>query len=88
MTSDDLADVIWRRSSRSGESGNCIEVALPRWRKSSRSGDSSNCVEVATTATAVGIRDSKRADGPVLSVNGASWASFLAGIKAGEFDHS
>jgi hypothetical protein len=40
----------WRRSSRSGTSGNCVEAAafgLAEWRKSSFSGSESNCIEAA-----------------------------------------
>lgn len=36
----------WRRSSRSGDSGNCVEVAVG-WCKSSYSGSSGSCVEIA-----------------------------------------
>lgn len=36
----------WRKSSRSGSSGSCVEVAAG-WRKSSRSAANGNCVEVA-----------------------------------------
>ena len=37
----------WRKSSRSGGSGNCVEVAA-RWRKSSYSEANGNCIEVAS----------------------------------------
>lgn len=41
----------WRKSSYSGSSGHCVEVAQVTyrrdWRKSSYSGSSSDCVEVA-----------------------------------------
>jgi hypothetical protein len=50
----------WRRSSYSGNEGNCVELA---WRKSSRSGDEGYCVELAHTGTAGAIRDSKNPDG-------------------------
>lgn len=36
----------WRKSSRSGASGGCVEVAAG-WRKSSYSEANANCVEVA-----------------------------------------
>ncbi|BBJ42790.1 hypothetical protein SSPO_055080 [Streptomyces antimycoticus] len=36
----------WRKSSYSGDSSNCINVAA-EWRKSSHSGDAGNCVDVA-----------------------------------------
>ncbi|CAL9406386.1 hypothetical protein SUDANB58_01553 [Streptomyces sp. enrichment culture] len=51
------------------------------WFKSSYS-DSSNpsdCVEVATTpGAAVHVRDSKRPDGPRLTLTPAAWADFVA----------
>jgi uncharacterized protein DUF397 len=36
----------WRKSSHSGNGGNCVEAKLT-WQKSSRSGNGGNCVEVA-----------------------------------------
>ncbi|GAA2379631.1 DUF397 domain-containing protein [Catellatospora methionotrophica] len=58
------------------------------WFKSSRS-DAGNgsCVEIAFMADAVGVRDSKdQPGGPVLPFSPASWRSFIAGVKAGEFN--
>ncbi len=56
------------------------------WRKSSRSGGSvgGNCVECATGIDRVHVRDSKDPNGPVLSVSGSAWGSFLALVSAGE----
>ncbi|MFF3392186.1 DUF397 domain-containing protein [Streptomyces sp. NPDC002669] len=55
----------------------------PRWFKSSHSENGGQCVEVATDLTAV--RDSKNPHGPVLNTSPASFTTFVAGIKAGEF---
>ncbi|MFF2408774.1 DUF397 domain-containing protein [Streptomyces sp. NPDC058092] len=68
----------WFKSSYSGsEGGDCLEVAYD-WRKSSYSTDQGgNCVEVSAHPAAVHIRDSKVADGPVLTVPPAAWAAFL-----------
>ncbi|MBF6508061.1 DUF397 domain-containing protein [Nocardia farcinica] len=42
-----LEQPIWRKSSYSGQTGSCVEVAdLRGWRKSSRSNGAQNCVEV------------------------------------------
>ncbi|MGW0393143.1 DUF397 domain-containing protein [Streptomyces sp. NPDC003042] len=49
--------------------------------KSSYSGDriDSDCVEVATNvAGTVALRDSKRADGPVIQVTPTAWTAFAA----------
>ncbi|MEV8228169.1 DUF397 domain-containing protein [Streptomyces sp. NPDC079167] len=61
----------------------------PRWRKSSHSSNGGNCVEVAANLAAphgiVPVRDSKNPVGPVLDLPAASFASFVAGVKAGAF---
>lgn len=62
---------------------------LPRtaWRKSSYSGNGGgNCVEVAATQTLHLARDSKNPNGPVLAFTQTEWATFLAGVKAGNHD--
>ncbi|WP_395294429.1 DUF397 domain-containing protein [Kitasatospora hibisci] len=56
------------------------------WRKSSYSGAQSNCVEIAVGVSGVvPVRDSKDPDGPSLLFAGEAWASFLAGVKVGDF---
>ncbi|MEU1285360.1 DUF397 domain-containing protein [Kitasatospora sp. NPDC005856] len=56
------------------------------WRKSSFSGAQSNCVEIAAGVTdVVPVRDSKDPGGPALLFPADAWASFLAGVKSGEF---
>ena len=61
----------------------------PRWFKSSYSENGGNCVEVAANLVAsrgvVPVRDSKDPQGPSLSVPTTAFASFVAGVKAGEF---
>ncbi|GGS61415.1 DUF397 domain-containing protein [Streptomyces parvus] len=50
------------------------------WFKSSYSnGDGGACVEIATHPSAVHIRDSKVTDGPVLTVEPATWSAFVHG---------
>lgn len=46
MTNPDQKPATWRKSSRSGNGGNCVETMVT-WQKSSRSGNGGNCVEVA-----------------------------------------
>lgn len=55
------------------------------WRKSSYSGDptTSSCVEVAFGVEAVGVRDSKNADGPTLAFSPSAWRAFArAGTRS------
>ncbi|MGH3195767.1 MAG: DUF397 domain-containing protein [Streptosporangiaceae bacterium] len=58
----------------------------PRWRKPKYSTGNGECVEVARTHGTVDVRDSKRPDGPMLSYPAATWRSFLADAKLGDFD--
>lgn len=51
------------------------------WFKSSYSGnDEPDCVEVAITPATIHVRDSKRPDGPRLTVPPALWTAFVAGV--------
>jgi len=71
-----------------GESDN-IPHPGPNWNKSSWSAQNGHCVEVAQlSASSIGIRDSKdKGPGrPVLRFAHEDWATFLLGIKAGEFN--
>jgi hypothetical protein len=55
------------------------EQAL-EWRKSTRS-DSGGCLEVALDGEIVLVRDSKRPDGPILSISPRAWAVLLAQLR-------
>ncbi|APU17005.1 MULTISPECIES: DUF397 domain-containing protein [Actinoalloteichus] len=58
------------------------DFSRARWRTSSRSGSSGGqCVEVAHQPHAVGIRDSKHSDGPMLVLGPARWAAFLRSLR-------
>lgn len=74
-----VEELTWFKSSYSGpEGGDCVEVAVS-WSKSSYSGsDGGDCVEVATCPGTVHVRDSKTAQGPILSVTRDQWAAFTA----------
>ncbi|MET8543544.1 DUF397 domain-containing protein [Kitasatospora sp. NPDC004799] len=55
------------------------------WQKSSYSGQGGNCLEARAGLAAVAVRDSKDPGGPALLFAADAWASFLAGVKSGEF---
>ncbi|MFF2304909.1 DUF397 domain-containing protein [Streptomyces sp. NPDC058128] len=76
MSTTELA---WFKSSySSGDGDNCVEVALA-WHKSSySSGGDGDCVEIATCPSTVHVRDSKRPEGPQLTLAPATWTEFLA----------
>jgi len=55
--------------------------------KSSLSFANGNCVEVASLLDgAIGIRNSRDAEGPVLRFTPDEWHAFLGGARKGEFD--
>lgn len=64
---------------------NTAPGVLVAWRRSSYCA-SSECVEVATHAGRILIRDTKSDASPLVYTR-EEWESFVAGIKAGEFDH-
>ena len=66
----DLTGAVWRKSTRSGNGGDCVEVAT----------------NLVGTAGIVGVRDSKDPDGPALTFPGTEWQAFLDGIRSHEFD--
>jgi hypothetical protein len=60
-----------------------------KWIKSRQSYANGNCVEVASLpGGAVGIRDSRKAAGPVLQFTSSEWLAFLEGVRNGEFNGS
>lgn len=62
-----------------------VDFGSARWRKSNNSGDT-GCVEVALNTEQIGVRDTKhQGKGPVLAFTRAAWASFVQGIRAGDF---
>ncbi|MEV7025326.1 DUF397 domain-containing protein [Kitasatospora sp. NPDC093558] len=57
------------------------------WRKSTYSGDGAECVEVADGfAGVMPARDSKDPEGPAPVFPSAAWRSFVAAVRASEFD--
>ncbi|MGH3802705.1 MAG: DUF397 domain-containing protein, partial [Pseudonocardiaceae bacterium] len=77
MTAPEPGTIVWRTSSYSGGSGNCVQVG---WHTSSYSGGSGGCVEVASTPERVLVRDSKDPDGPALALPTSAWHTFLTTV--------
>lgn len=58
----------------------------PQWKKSTRCDNSGpNCVEVLNTDGVVSVRNSQRPT-VMTSFDRDEWKTFVAGVKAGEFD--
>ncbi|WP_380285482.1 DUF397 domain-containing protein [Kitasatospora purpeofusca] len=56
------------------------------WCKSTYSAQANECVETRRPVSGgMAVRDSKDPGGPVLAFGADAWASFLAGVKGGEF---
>ncbi len=66
----DLTGAAWRKSTRSGGSGNCVEVAL----------------DLPSAPGYVAVRHSRRPGAEVIVYTDAEWSAFLAGARDGEFD--
>ncbi|MGV9950904.1 DUF397 domain-containing protein [Streptomyces cellulosae] len=53
------------------------------WHTSSYSnGAGGECVECAITSTRAHVRDTKKVDGPVVTVAGSAWSVFLQVLKS------
>jgi hypothetical protein len=57
------------------------------WIKASKSGGDGQCVEMRPADPGVQVRDSKNPEGETLSLAHTGFAAWVAGAKAGEFDH-
>ncbi|OUD00810.1 DUF397 domain-containing protein [Streptomyces swartbergensis] len=75
--------ILWRKSSYSGDQGGecveCAPIGALDWRASTYSGDQGGqCLEVAETPhTTIAIRDSKTPAGPILTLDPATFTTFV-----------
>jgi hypothetical protein len=76
-------ELIFHKSSYSGQAPNCVEVAhIPTgFRKSSHSGQDQDCVEVADLPGGAAVRDSKNLTKGHLPFPTAEWDAFLAAAR-------
>ncbi|NKZ07034.1 DUF397 domain-containing protein [Actinomadura latina] len=82
------SDMRWRKSSHSGEQGNCVEVGATWSTSSHGAGNGGQCVELRADEAVVLARDSKDPDGPVLGLGVDAWHAFLTTVKTGRLDLS
>jgi len=75
----DLSHITWRKSRRSGNGPNCVEIAMADVHAADK--------REAEAEPLFLIRDSKNPDGAVLAFAPAEWSAFISRIKSGEFDH-
>jgi hypothetical protein len=61
---------IWRKSGRSGNGGNCVEVA----------------VNLLPTTGHILVRNSKRPEQTPMEFTEAEWKAFIGGVHDGEFE--
>jgi hypothetical protein len=62
------------------------DLSRATWRKSTYSNGGGECVEVADLDDGTrALRDSKNPDNGMLIFDCKAWASFMAGIKSGQF---
>lgn len=57
------------------------------WRKSSRCSNEANCVELTNLRPgALGVRDSKNTDGPILTFSVSAFLPFVTKVKEGRLN--
>ncbi len=66
----DPTGAIWRKSTRSNNGGNCVEVAI----------------NLLDSQGVVLVRDSKNPEGGFFAFTPAEWDAFVGGVRDGEFN--
>lgn len=56
------------------------------WKRAAKCTGTATCVEVGDDGEWTYVRDSKNKSGPILSFDGGEWSTFIAAVKAGEYD--
>ncbi|MEU9884207.1 DUF397 domain-containing protein [Sphaerisporangium sp. NPDC051011] len=74
----DVTRIEWRKSSRSGDGPNCVEVARV-------DNGQANLGRSRQARRLVMVRDSKISSSPILAVSPPEWGIFLDGVKRGWF---
>jgi hypothetical protein len=60
-----------------------MDLSAARWRNSSHSDHhGGECVEIADLSPVIAVRDSKDPDGPILTLDAATWRTFTHRIKS------
>ncbi|MDE3723528.1 DUF397 domain-containing protein [Nocardiopsis sp. N85] len=79
-------ELVFRKSSYSGQEPNCVEVAhIPAdFRKSSYSGVGQNCLEVAELPCGAAVRDSKHPTAGHLPFPAVEWDAFLTSTRTSQ----
>ncbi|GHD34834.1 DUF397 domain-containing protein [Nocardiopsis kunsanensis] len=80
-----INELVFHKSSYSGQEPNCVEVAhIPTsFRKSSYSGQGPDCVEVADLPCGAALRDSKNPAKGHLPFSSDEWTAFLTSARTG-----
>ncbi|MFI6640574.1 DUF397 domain-containing protein [Streptomyces sp. NPDC050504] len=84
-----LMNAAWRKSSYSGDQGDCVECApfgTAAWRTSSYSADQGQCVEIAAQPCRIAVRDSKNPDGPAFTITPTAFTAFTTAAAEGRLE--
>jgi hypothetical protein len=80
----ELNELLWVKSSRSQNGGECVETARltdVAWFKASHGQQDGNCIETARLTPGMAVRDSKNPDGPAHVFGSRAWVSFLTSVR-------
>ncbi len=81
----DVSQVVWRKSSHSGNGSDCVEIAVAGSAQAVAGFAQPAIEHKRDTERLFLVRDSKDPGGPVLALTPAEWEAFVADLKGGEF---